>query len=112
MSTLESWSDGVLVEAWDDDTRTHTDYTTDPDTVRPYTADENAAADARAAAATAAGNEATLEDELEASLTELQIIIDTDNATINDNPAGEIKDIARVHKKTIRKVTDRFEATE
>lgn len=37
---------GQLVEKWDDATRTYTDYRTDPDTVRAYTAEENAAADA------------------------------------------------------------------
>ena len=35
---------------WDDTARTVTDYTTDPPTVRPYTAQENAAADAARAA--------------------------------------------------------------
>ena len=39
-----------MLSQWDDTTRTHTDYTTTPPTVRPYTAAENAAADADAAA--------------------------------------------------------------
>jgi len=41
---------GELVNVWDDMARTVTDYTTDPPTMRPYTAEENAAADAAAAA--------------------------------------------------------------
>lgn len=53
---------GVLLEAWDDVTRTHIDYRTTPATVRPYTAAEDAEADARAAAATAATNERTLRE--------------------------------------------------
>lgn len=107
--------DGELLELWDDTTRTYSRWDgTDPAPVeqRPYTATEHAEADARAAAATAAANEDTLETELDAALLELQVIIDSTNADINANPAGEIKDLARVLKKTIRKVNERFEATE
>ena len=46
----ETFTDGVLVETHDDAARTVTDYTTDPPTVRDYTAEENAAADAALAA--------------------------------------------------------------
>jgi hypothetical protein len=106
---------GTLLEQWDDEARTYSRWDgVDPAPVeiRPYTEAENADADARATAATEAANEATLEGELDAALTELQVIIDTSNAEINENPAGEIKDIARIVKKTIRKVNERFEATE
>ncbi len=37
---------GRLIERWDDTTRTVTDHTDDPPTVRDYTVEENAAADA------------------------------------------------------------------
>lgn len=46
--SARTYRDGVLVEEWDDQTRTYTDYTTDPPTTRPYTPEENAAADQRA----------------------------------------------------------------
>lgn len=45
----QRYTDGVLVESWDDATRTYTDHTTDPPTTRPYTAEENDAADQRIA---------------------------------------------------------------
>lgn len=38
-------SEGAVVEEWDDDTRTYTDYRTTPPTTRPYTQEENDAAD-------------------------------------------------------------------
>lgn len=41
------YENGVLVESWDDSTRTYTDHRTDPPTTRPYTEQEDAAADAR-----------------------------------------------------------------
>lgn len=43
--------DGTLQQAWDDATRTYTDYRTNPPTTRPYTDTENAQADADALAA-------------------------------------------------------------
>lgn len=111
---ITRYEDGIAVEQWDDETRTYTarDVSGTVTEQRPYTTAENEDADARATAVTEAANEATLEDELDAALSELQVIIDTTNAEINSNPAGEIKDIARVLKKTIRKVNERFEATE
>ena len=47
------YADGVLVEEWDDQTRTYTDHTTDPPVVRPYTQQENLAADRGAESAAA-----------------------------------------------------------
>jgi hypothetical protein len=105
---------GDLAERWDDTARTYTAW--DPagtvTETRPYTATENTDADTRATAVTEAGNAAEIDSDLDAAIAELQAIIDTDNATINDNPAGEIKDIARTLKKTIRKLNQRFEDTE
>lgn len=54
--------DGTVLEQWDDAVRVYTDFRADPDTSRPYTDEENAAADARAADAQAATNAATLRD--------------------------------------------------
>jgi hypothetical protein len=107
-----TYEQGVLVEEWNDDTRTYTDFTTDPDTTRPYTADENAEADVRQDQATAATNSVEITSDLDQALIDLQVIIDSDNSVINDNPAGEIKDQARILKKIIRKLNERFEDTE
>ena len=48
--SAQNYRGGVLVEQWDDTTRTYSDFRTTPTTTRPYTAAENAAADAQAAA--------------------------------------------------------------
>lgn len=63
MSAHVYGKDGKLVESWDDTTRTYTDHRTGQS--RPYTAEENAATDARAAQA------ATLTD-LEARVAALE----------------------------------------
>lgn len=64
---------GILLERWDDATRLYTDFRTDPDNVRDYTAAENAAADARATTSTRDVNRAGLADpaKLAARLTRL-----------------------------------------
>ena len=105
--SAQVYADGVLIEEWDDDTRTYTDHRTGSS--RPYTADENAQADQAAAAATLAANEAALRDGLaaaiDAALTRqaaYQAIIDTPNATIKTNPAPYIVDLARQGKRSER----------
>jgi thioredoxin-like negative regulator of GroEL len=110
MST-KRYQNNVVVEEWNDDTRTYTDYRPNTNVTRAYNAAENAAADANATAKTQAASAATLKQDLDAALTSLQAIIDDTNANINQNPAQRIKDIARALKKTIRVVNDRFEAT-
>jgi hypothetical protein len=63
-------------------------------------------------AATAQTNSVEITSDLDQALIDLQVIIDSDNSVINDNPAGEIKDQARILKKIIRKINARFEETE
>lgn len=112
---INRYEDGELLEQWDDDTRTYSRWDgTDPAPVevRPYTPEEDAAADVRAQEALVAANAATLEDDLDDALLSLQVIIDDTNSNINDNPAARIKDVAKALKKTIRKVNERFEDTE
>ena len=101
----ERYENGTLVERGDDVTRTVTTSTG----TRPYTADENAAADQAAAAATLAANEAALRDGLAAAINAAlarqaayQAIIDTPNATIKTNPAPYIVDLARQGKRSER----------
>lgn len=62
----DAWPTGDVLEWWDDDTRTHHDFLND--TTRPYTEDENAAADARAIEQTEASNEETLRTRASAAL--------------------------------------------
>jgi hypothetical protein len=76
---------------------------------RPFTASENAIADAAAAIATAETNRRTIETALADALVSLQTIIDTANAQINA-PAA-IKDIARVNRRIIRLLIRRFDGT-
>ena len=52
MKYLVFLPDGTRAALWDDATRTFTDFTADPPTSRPYTAEEDAAADARLVEAT------------------------------------------------------------
>lgn len=111
MSIRQAYVDGVLTEQWDDNTRTYTDFRTDPDTVRAYTTEENAAADARIAGQTVAANRLTIEQALDAALVTLQLIIDDTNANINAGPATRIKDLARVQRRIIRLLRNNFDGT-
>lgn len=67
MIPAEAWPAGDLLEWFDDETRTHHDFFNE--TTRPYTAEENAAADDRAVAAVAASNEQTLRQRATTALT-------------------------------------------
>ena len=97
--------------AHDDASRTVTTYdeTGNVTSTRPYTADENAAADQAAAEATLSANEAALRNGLQAAIdaaltrqAAYQAIIDTPNATIKTNPAPYIVDLARQGKRSER----------
>ena len=104
------YHDGGRTEG-DDLTRQAQDFDVAGDLVatRPYTADENAAADVAAAAATLAANEAALRDGLAAAIdaalarqAEYQTVLDATNATINGSPASYIKTVARQGKRSER----------
>lgn len=89
-------------------------------TTRPYNEEELAARDIRAAAAAArvaaeqaqAESQATREDvlaaiaELNAFSDALAALLDVPNPTVNANPAGYIKDVARAGRKAIGVVKD------
>ena len=72
----ETYADGVLVESWDDESRTYTDHATGDS--RPYTEQENAAADDAAAA------DARMDD-LEARVAALEAVVMA--GAIPDDPA-------------------------
>jgi hypothetical protein len=104
-----AYENGSLSEQWDDETRTYTDFRTDPSTVRAYNADENALADATANTVAEESNRVSIEEALAAALETLQLIIDDTNSNINSNPASRIKDLARVQRRLIRLVLRRFD---
>lgn len=73
---MKHYIEGVLIESWDDDTRTYTDHRTGE--TRPYTAEENEAADESAA------SDARMDD-LEARVAALEAIVMA--APVPDDPA-------------------------
>ncbi|MBA2952104.1 hypothetical protein GON03_18995 [Nocardioides sp. MAH-18] len=65
----DAWPAGDRRYWTDDETRLHYDFTETPYATAPYTAEDNAAADERAAKAEAEANRATLADQVHAALT-------------------------------------------
>jgi hypothetical protein len=108
------YENGVLREQWDDTTRTYTAWDADGDQTeqRPYTAEENAQADAAAVQATQTANKSTIEVNLEQDLAAMQAIKDTPNATINDSPASYIKEVAVAVRRLIKMELEDFEEAE
>lgn len=106
MAIIDRWVDGVLREQWDETARVLTSWDKHGVQVeqRPYTAAENAQADARAAAETLVANEQSISTKLQQDLAAMQAILDQTNADLNANPAQEIKDLARAVRRLIRKV--------
>jgi len=106
--------DNVLRERWDDTTRTYTAW--DEDGVetenRPYSAEENARADAEAHEQEQESNKSTIETNLEADLEAMQAVIDQENAALRDDPSQEVKDIARAVRRLIRMALDDYSGTE
>jgi len=78
--SLDIYRDGTLVQRWDDTARTYADYQTDPPTVRPYTAAENAAADAEGTRAARTAAEETLRTQLQAGIAEIKAACDAAQA--------------------------------
>lgn len=110
---LPIYVDNVLRERWNDATRTYTSYNAAgvQTSTRPYTAAENAAADAEIAAASAETNRRSIETALETALAELQTTIDATNASINSNAAVHIKILARAARRIIRLLIRRYDGT-
>lgn len=99
--------------ALNDATRTAVDYNErgQDSPRRPYTAEENAAADERAAAAARAVNQTVIEQALNDALTTLQALIDTPNSVIKADPQSYIKDLARIQRRQIRLLLKRLDGT-
>ena len=106
-------TNGLVRERWDDATRTVTTYDESGavTSTHPYTADENATADAAAAQEVVRTNAEILRNGLQsvidASIARqavYQTVLNTDNATIKSNPAPYIKDVARQGKRSERAI--------
>lgn len=97
----------------DETTRTATVYDEHGEQVstRPYTAEENAIADAADTAALEESNRASIEESLAAALADLQAVIDQSNADLRADPSQEIKTISRAMRRTIRLLIRRFDGT-
>ena len=98
-------SDGQILYEWDDDNRTYIDHVAG--TSRPYTDEENAAADQRQTQEVNSTNEETLLAGLENVIAraldyqaKAQEIIDDTNQNINSSPAKHIKALARAQKRS------------
>jgi len=113
MST-QVYVNGVLRELWDDATSTYTAYdeTGAQTSSRPYTPEEQAAADEAAAANVPIENKSTIETNLAEDLDAMQVIIDTPNADLRADPSQEIKDIARAVRRLTRMALDDYSGTE
>jgi hypothetical protein len=111
----EVFQNGVLRERWDDDAtpRTYTAWSSTgvQTSTRPYTPEENAVADIRAAEAAAEANRVAIEADLTAAITALRVIRDDSNPNINANPAARIKDLAKIDLSLVRLQLRRFDGT-
>jgi hypothetical protein len=96
---------GRLVQLWDDASRTYTEYDAQGVQVlsRPYTVEENAAADAEAAAVVAAEARAAQRALVKAIITDLQAEKARADAVIaktnNQISGADTKDVARAAKR-------------
>lgn len=114
MAIIDRWVDGVLREQWDETARVLTSWDEHGVQVeqRPYTAQENTAADARAVVETLAANEKSISAKLANDLAAMQAILDQTNADLNAGPAQELKDLAKAVRRLIRKVERILDDTE
>jgi hypothetical protein len=114
MSAIVYDENGAIREFWDDDTRTYTswDAAGTVTETRPYTAEENTAADATATVEQETANKSTIELNLEEDLDAMQAIIDQTNEELRADPSQEIKEIARAARRLIRLALDDYTGTE
>jgi YD repeat-containing protein len=106
--------DGVIRERRDDTTRTVTTYDEQGNITseRPYTAEENAAADQAALEATLNTNKRTVEQKLATKLANMQTILVQTNADLRTDPSQEIKDMARAIRLLVRMQMIQFDGAE
>lgn len=112
--SAQNYINSVLREEWNDVTRLYTTWDENglQTSQRPYTAEENATADASAQVALEEDNKSTIETNLEADLAAMQAIIDDTNANINTNPAQRIKSIARAVRRLTKMTLEDYSTAE
>lgn len=99
MIPAETWPAGDVLEWFDDETRIHHDFFNE--TERPYTVEENTAADERAAAALAASNEQTLRTMAAQGLTDNKTFLALATPT-NAQTLAQVKALTRQMNGLIR----------
>lgn len=99
----EIYDGDVLSLWWDDASRTFHDYTSGADVSRKYTADENAAADARAEAALEANNNTTLRQQAQNALQNNRDFLAL-SAPTNAQVLAQVKALTRQNNGIIRLV--------
>jgi hypothetical protein len=113
MSVIRVPATGDPDQEWNHDTRTYTEWENGvikEGFPRPYTTEENTLADVLIAQEVQGTNEASVRTKLDTWMTDLNVFIkDTTNATINQNPAAYLKNLARVLRLLIRIALRRFE---
>jgi DNA-binding helix-hairpin-helix protein with protein kinase domain len=108
----ESWRDGKLVLRADDSTRTVTEWDAEgKETSRPYTAEENAAADARAVQATEEANEVDLRSRVRTALQANADYLALSAPTAAQSTA-QVKSLTRQATALIRLVTRELRSTD
>ena len=110
----QRYANGVLREQWDDTTRIYTAW--DEDGVqteqRPYTVEENTAADAAAQTAQQVENKSTVEINLQQDYLNMQAIKAQSNADLRADPSQEIKQIADAVRRLTRMTLEDFSGTD
>lgn len=97
----DAWPAGDRLSWADDEARLVWDFTAEPHESRPYTAEENAAADAREVEAVAESNRETLIAQARAALAANRAFLATGTPTVAQNGA-QIKALTRQMNAVIR----------
>jgi methionine synthase II (cobalamin-independent) len=103
------------IERFDDATRTVDTLDIDGNVLstRPYSDEENAAADAAAVAQGEAANDTEIGTKIETvDMPAMQAILDQTNADLRADPSQELKDIAKAVRRLDRKVQKLLDGTE
>jgi hypothetical protein len=113
MSAQEYDPSGVLRKQWNDATRTFTAWNAagQQTSTRPYTAAENARADALAAAAAADQNASTIKAQVAAAITANKAYVALANPTTAQTTA-QVKALSRQLNGVMRLLTGQLDATD
>lgn len=111
--SIEIYSDDALIERYDDVARTYTAWDAEGVQIeqRPYTAEEDAEADVRAAERTERENAQQVEEAFDSAMDDLQQILDAPSMT-NAQALAAIKALARILRKVLRYIRKDFTGVE